>query len=114
MALTPCPHCSTPVDRRANTCPHCGGVLREALPPQTTGMMDVFALPVGVLVGLLGAVFLSRLPGDRPLLQVGLGVTGLLVPSLVGLLLANRGRLRALESAQDSGETQDSALDVKS
>jgi hypothetical protein len=96
MVQATCPQCSADLPKRASSCPSCGAVLREALPPQTSGMMDVFALPISIAVGLVGALLLSELPGDSgsPLLRVGLGVTGLLVPPLVGMVIANRGRVR--------------------
>lgn len=89
-----CPQCAAEVSRRANQCPSCGAILRETLPPQTTGQLDVFALPLGVVLGLFGAVLLSKLPGaaGEPLLRVGLGVLGLTLPSAIALAWTNRRR----------------------
>jgi hypothetical protein len=89
-----CKQCSAEVGRRENTCPNCGAILRQTLPPQTTGQLDVFALPAGVVLGLFAAVILSGIPGDggEPLLRVGLGVLGLLLPSAIALAWTNRRR----------------------
>ena len=95
MAATKtCKQCDAEVGRRDNICPNCGAILRETLPPQTSGQLDVFALPAGVVVGLFGAVILSGLPGDggAPLLRVSLGVLGLLLPPAIALAWANRMR----------------------
>ncbi len=97
MAATKtCKQCDTEVGRRDNTCPSCGAVLRETLPPQTSRQLDVFALPVGVVVGLFGGVILSGLPGDggAPLLRISLGVLGLLLPPAIALAWANRTGLK--------------------
>ena len=95
MAATKtCKQCGAEVGRRDNVCANCGAILREALPPQTTGQLDVFALPAGVIIGLFGAVILSKLPGDvgNPLLRIGSGVFGLLVPPAIALVWTNRRR----------------------
>lgn len=97
MAATKtCKQCGAEVGRRDNECANCGAILRETLPPQTSGQLDVFALPAGVVIGLFGAVILSGLPGDggAPLLRVSLGVFGLLVPPAIALAWANRMRLK--------------------
>ena len=56
MAVVQCKQCSTEVPRRTNVCPNCGAVLRETLPPQTTGGSDVFAMLIGLVVGLFQAL----------------------------------------------------------
>lgn len=93
--LTNCPQCSAEVSRRANTCSNCGATLRNTLPPQTTGGLDVFALVIGVVLGLFGMVLLAKLPGDAggPVLKTGLGVVGLLLPSAIALAWTNRKKL---------------------
>jgi len=93
MAATKtCKQCDGEVGRRDNICPNCGAVLRETLPPQTAGPLDVFALPAGVLIGLFVAVILSKLPGSggEPLMRVSLGVIGLLLPPAIALAWTNR------------------------
>lgn len=97
MAATKtCKQCGAEVGRRDNNCPSCGAILRETLPPQTTGQLDVFALPAGVVIGLFGAVILSGLPGEggSPLLRIGLGVFGLILPPAMALAWANRMRVK--------------------
>jgi hypothetical protein len=93
--LTCCPQCSVEVSRRANICPNCAVVLRNTLPPQTTGGNEVFALVMGVVVGLFGMVLLTKLPGDTggPLLKTGLGILGLLLPPAIALAWTNRKKL---------------------
>ena len=114
MALANCPQCAAEVPRRANHCPNCGAVLRETLPPQTSGGSDVFALVGGVVAGLFGAILLSRIPGEAgsPLLRVSLGVLGLMLPSAAGLAWANRGRIRPVDGVEvDGAESGASSVD---
>ncbi len=95
MAVVTCKQCSAEVTRRTNVCPSCGTVLRQTLPPQTTGGGDVFALIIGLVVGLFALVLLTKLPGETgsPVLKTVLGVLGLMLPPALGLAWANRKKV---------------------
>jgi hypothetical protein len=87
--LKPCPDCGHQVSPTAPTCPKCGASLKGAI---TTNNANAVFLLLSFIPGFILAFVLSALPGEDapPTLRVLLGLTGLITPPGIVLVLSSR------------------------